>query len=156
MPALIPATPTRNTAEFRPNKMQIIAAIFTLILAYRAQFWIQWIVLYLVFEFNEWNIDLCKWKKFYMIQITIIIIIIIITRHINSKELNWIELLETWICVNEMIIIIIIIILFVCLFVCLLVGINVFLLQCLPLISPWLYVVFVPNVITCIYTVLCL
>jgi hypothetical protein len=45
---------------------------------------------------------------------------------------------------------------FVCLFVCLLFCINVFFLQCLPLICLWLCVVFVHNVITCIYTVLCL
>jgi hypothetical protein len=54
------------------------------------------------------------------------------------------------------IIITIIIILFVYLFVCLLLGINVFFLQCLPLIRLWFYVVFVHNVITCTYTVLCL
>jgi hypothetical protein len=31
-----------------------------------------------------------------------------------------------------------------------------FLLQCLPLIGFWFYVVFIHNVITCVYTVLCL
>jgi hypothetical protein len=32
----------------------------------------------------------------------------------------------------------------------------VFFLQCLPVICLWLYVVFVHNIINCIYTVLCL
>jgi hypothetical protein len=50
---------------------------------------------------------------------------------------------------------IVIIIIIITLFV-LLLCINVFLLQCLPLISLRFYIVFVHNVITCIYTVLCL
>jgi hypothetical protein len=51
--------------------------------------------------------------------------------------------------------IIIIIIIIITSLVCLLLCSNVFFLQCLPLISIWFYVVFVHNVITCIYTVLC-
>jgi hypothetical protein len=42
------------------------------------------------------------------------------------------------------------------LFVCLLFCINVFFLQCLCVICLWLYVVFVHNVTTRIYPVLCL
>jgi hypothetical protein len=53
-------------------------------------------------------------------------------------------------------IIIIIITIIICLCVCLIIGINMFLLQCVPLVSLWFYVVFVHIVITCIYTVLCL
>jgi hypothetical protein len=53
-------------------------------------------------------------------------------------------------------IIIIIIIIIIILFVCFLRWINVFFLQSLPLISLWLYVVFVHKIITFIYTVLCL
>jgi hypothetical protein len=42
------------------------------------------------------------------------------------------------------------------LFVCLRFCINVYFLHCLPVICLWLYVVLLHNVITCIYTVLCL
>jgi hypothetical protein len=69
--------------------------------------------------------------------IIIIIIIIIYYLHGHKLELNWI------------------IIIFFCLFAYLLALICCFL-KCLPLISLWFYVVFVYNVITCIYTVLCL
>jgi hypothetical protein len=64
--------------------------------------------------------------------------------HVHKQELSWV------------IIIIIIITIITILFVCLLLGINVFVLQCLPLITLWFYVVFAHNVITCNYTVLCL
>jgi hypothetical protein len=46
--------------------------------------------------------------------------------------------------------------LFICFFVCLLFCINVFFLQYLPVICLLLHVVFVHNVITYIYTALCL
>jgi hypothetical protein len=55
--------------------------------------------------------------------------------HEHKLELNWI-----------------IIILFVCFLIC----INVFFFQCLPLITLWLYVVFLQYVTILIYTVLCL
>jgi hypothetical protein len=44
----------------------------------------------------------------------------------------------------------------ICLFVYLLFCINVYFLQCMPVICLWLYVVLLHNVITCMYTVLCL
>jgi hypothetical protein len=78
----------------------------------------------------------------------IIIIIIIIKRielnylHVHKQELSSV--------------IIITITIIIILFVCLLLGINVFVLQCLPLIRLWFYVLSAHNVITCIYTVLCL
>jgi hypothetical protein len=52
--------------------------------------------------------------------------------------------------------IIIIIIFITWFFVCLLLCIKVFLLKCLPVIWLWFYVVIVHNVITFVYTVLCL
>jgi hypothetical protein len=55
-----------------------------------------------------------------------------------------------------MIVIIIIFTIIIIIIICLLVCINVSSLQCLPVICLLLYVVIVHNVITCIYTVLCL
>jgi hypothetical protein len=146
---------TRNGLSYFSHLLMITLILHGIIINLLLLYWLSYFVFCLLVIF----------VSFYVLVLALWLASELLNLHIHKHELNWIIYflniynLHFSILNNKLYICQLnyyYYYYFLCLFVCLLFCINVFLLQCLSVICLWLYVVFVHNVITCVYTVMCL